>query len=251
MVRRLARTPGFTLLALATLALGIGANAALFSVVHAVLLKPLPFEEPDGSTRSGRATPRPIATPLTPGVLRLPRPQPHARGGRRPRELDRQPRRRVGHRAAAGPARVGQLLRDARCFGGGRAHAAPSGRHAGNEKVVVLSHGLWLRRFGADPSVVGRPITLNGDAFTVVGVMSREFVFPVRDTDLAIPLAPDLDPLRHNRESTSFLRLVGRARDGVVRAAVADLEGSAPPSEGVPGHLRAQAGRPGPPSRTS
>jgi putative ABC transport system permease protein len=96
----------------------------------------------------------------------------------------------------------------------------------GNEKVVVLSHGLWQRRFGGDPGVVGRPLTLNGESFTVVGVMAPEFLFPIRDIDLAIPLAPDQDPWRYDRESTNFIRVVARARAGTSREQVtAELDG--------------------------
>jgi predicted permease len=224
--RRLARTPGFTLLALATLALGIGANAALFSVVHAVLLKPLPFEDPDEVYAIWS---RHTSTERYPVSL--------------PEFCDFRDRNRTLEALAGVANWTGNLVGESaterlpglRVSGNffellgavpalGRTLRAADDT-PGNEKVVVLSHGLWLRRFGADPGVVGRPITLNGDAFSVVGVMSREFVFPVRDTDLAIPLAPEIDPWRHNRESTSFLRLVGRARNGVGGAAVAaDLD---------------------------
>ncbi len=224
--RRLARTPGFTLLALATLALGIGANAALFSVVHAVLLKPLPFADPDevyAIWSHHTSTERyPVSLPefcdfrdrsrtleALAGVANW---NPSLTG-------ESETERLSGLRVSANffellgaSSAVGRTLR--------AADDTP-----GREKVVVLSHGLWLRRFGAATDVVGRSITLNGEPFTVVGVMARDFVFPVRDTDVAIPLAPEADPWRHNRESTSFLRLVGRTRDGVGRAAVkADLD---------------------------
>ncbi|HVQ25260.1 MAG TPA: ABC transporter permease, partial [Planctomycetota bacterium] len=96
----------------------------------------------------------------------------------------------------------------------------------GREKVVVMSHGLWQRRFGGDPAVVGRPITLNGEPFTVVGVMGPDFLFPIRDIDLAIPLAPEQDPWRHDRNTMNFLRVIARARPDATREQVAgELDG--------------------------
>lgn len=225
-VRRLARTPGFTLLALATLALGIGANAALFSVVHAVLLKPLPFSRPD---ELYSVWSRHTSTDRYPFSL--------------PEFCDYRDRNRTLAGLAGVANWTGNLEGEAtterlpglRVSGGffellGTAPALGRTLRAGDdapgsEKVVVLSHGLWLRRFGADRGVVGRAITLNGEAYTVVGVLARDFVFPVIGTELAIPLAPEADPWRHDRESTSFLRFVARARPGVgTDAVVADLE---------------------------
>ena len=224
--RRLARTPGFTLLALVTLALGIGANTALFSVVHAVLLEPLPFADPE---RLYYVWSRHTSTDRYP--FSLPEFCDYRDGSRTLVALaafgnwtgnlagdgatERLPGIRVSanffEMLGAAPA-LGRTLR-----------AQDDG--PGAEKVVVLSHGLWQRRFGGDASVVGRPITLNGESFTVVGVMGRDFLFPLRDVDLAIALAPDQDPWRHDRESMNFLRMIGRARPEAGAAQVAaDLE---------------------------
>jgi len=226
-LRRLALTPGFTLLALVTLALGIGANTALYSVLYAVLLKPLPFSEPE---RLYWVYSRHTSTDRYPFSL--------------PEFCDYRDRTRTLEGFAGFTNWSGNL--------GGDEHteripglrvsanlfevlgvAAALGRTLGtaddipgNEKVVVLSHGLWQRRFGGDPKVVGRPLTLNGDSFTVVGVMAPEFLFPIRDIDLAIPLAPDQDPWRYDRESTNFIRVVARARAGASREQVTgELDG--------------------------
>jgi putative ABC transport system permease protein len=224
--RRLRRTPGFTLLALATLALGIGANAALFSVVDAVLLKPLPFSRPD---QVYAIWSRHTSTDRYPFSL--------------PEFCDYRDRNRSLEEVAGLAGWSGSLVGEEtterlpgmRVSGNlfemlgvsaavGRT-LLPSDDTPGNEKVVVLSHGLWQRRFAGEPGVVGRPITLNGEAYTVVGVLPRDFLFPVLEVELAIPLAPELDPWRHNRESTNFLRIVARAREGSSPAAVAmDLE---------------------------
>ena len=224
--RRLRRTPGFTLLALATLALGIGANAALFSVVDAVLLKPLPFSRPDRVyaiwSRHTSTDRYPFSLPEFCDYRDRNRSLEAVAGlagwsGNLGGEgtTERLPGMRVSgslFEMLGVSAAVGRLLR-------------PSDDDAGSEKVVVLSQGLWQRRFGSDALVVGRPIILNGEAYTVVGVLPRDFLFPVPDIDLAIPLAPELDPWRHNRESTNFLRILARAREGSSPAAVAaDLE---------------------------
>jgi predicted permease len=224
--RRLRRTPGFTLLALATLALGIGANAALFSVVDAVLLKPLPFSQPD---RLYVIWSRHTSTDRYPFSL--------------PEFCDFRDRNRsleavaglAGWSGNLGGEETTERLPGLRVSGNlfemlgvsaavGRT-LRPSDDDAGSEKVVVLSHGLWQRRFGSDPGIMGRPIILNSEAYTVVGVLPRDFLFPVPDIDLAIPLATEQDPWRHDRESTNFLRILARAREGSSPAGVAtDLE---------------------------
>ena len=224
--RRLGRTPGFTLLALVTLALGIGANTALFSVVHAVLLKPLPFAEPD---RLYWVWSRHTSTDRYPFSL--------------PEFCDYRDRNRTlgalagfanwtGNLAGEGTTERIPGLRVSGNFFEMLGVAPTLGRtlraaddEPGREKVVVLSHGLWQRRFGGDAAVVGRSVTLNGESFAVVGVLSRDFLFPIRDIDLAIPLAPEQDPWRHDRESTNFIRMIGRVHPGTGAAQVtADLE---------------------------
>ena len=226
-LRRLALSPGFTLLALVTLALGIGANTALYSVVYAVLLKPLPFSEPE---RLYWVYSRHTSTDRYPFSL------PEFCDYRdRTRTLegfagftnwsgnlggDEHTERIPGLRVSAN---LFELLGVAAALG---RTLGPADDIPGNEKVVVLSHGLWQRRFGGDPKVVGRPLTLNGESFTVVGVMAPEFLFPIRDIDLAIPLAPDQDPWRYDRESTNFVRVIARARAGTSREQVtAELDG--------------------------
>jgi predicted permease len=225
-LRRLRRTPGFTLLALATLSLGIGANAALFSVVDAVLLEPLPFSRPD---QVYAIWSRHTSTDRYPFSL--------------PEFCDYRDRNRsleevaglAGWSGNLGGEETTERLPGVRVSGNlfemlgvsaavGRT-LRPSDDDAGSEKVVMLSHGLWQRRFGSDSGVVGRPIILNGEAYTVAGVLPRDFLFPIPDIDLAIPLAPELDPWRHNRDSTNFLRILARAREGSTPAVVtSDLE---------------------------
>jgi predicted permease len=224
--RRLSRTPGFTLLALATLALGIGANAALFSVVNAVLLQPLPFSRPDGVyviwARHTSTDRYPLSLPEFCDYRDRNRSLEAVAGlagwsGNLAGQdtTERLPGVRVSgnlFEMLGVSAAVGRTLR-------------PSDDEAASGKVVMLSHGLWQRRFGGDPSIVGRPVTLNGEPYIVVGVLPREFLFPMPDIDLAIPLAPELDPWRHDRESTSFLRILARSREGARPDAIAaDLE---------------------------
>ncbi len=222
-VRRLGKTPGFTLVALVTLALGIGANTALFSVVHAVLLHALPFREPE---RLYSVFSRHTSTDRYPFSL--------------PEFCDYRDRNRTLEAFAGfanwsaslqgeGPAeRLPGLRVSAHLFEMlgtqallGRA-LRPADDTPGNEKVVVLSHALWQRRFGGDPGVLDRSLTLNGESFSVVGVLPRDFLFPARDIEFAVPLAPDQDQWRHDRGSTNFIRVLGRAREGVSRAQIAD-----------------------------
>jgi predicted permease len=220
-IRRLGKTPAFTLIALVTLALGIGANTALFSVVHAVLLQALPFREPE---RLYWVWSRHTSTDRYPFQL--------------PEFCDYRDQNRSlealtgfaswsANLTGDGPAERLTGLRVSGNFFETLGTSALVGRTLraaddvpGNEKVVVLSYGLWQRRFGGDPGVVGRALTLNGESFLVVGVLDRAFLFPQRDVELAIPLAPDKDPWRHNRDTTNFVRLIGRSRPGTSRAQI-------------------------------
>ena len=90
----------------------------------------------------------------------------------------------------------------------------PDDEHGAGRRVVVLSHGLWKRRFGGDPNVLGSSIVLNGDTYTIVGVLPRAFVYPIREADLVAPFPASTDPRRKARDF-GFLRVIGRLRPGV------------------------------------
>jgi len=102
----------------------------------------------------------------------------------------------------------------------------PSDDEPDQRHVVVLTHECWQRRFGGDPQIVGRSLILNGESYQVIGVTPRDFSLPNPQAELAIPLAPDVDPLRNERGSVNFLRLVGRLKHNVtISQAEADLAG--------------------------
>lgn len=222
-LRLLGKSRAFAAVAIATLGLGIGATTALFSVVHTVLLRPLPFSEPD---QLYWVWSRHTSTDRYPFSL--------------PEFCDYRDQNHTlqavagfanwsGTLVGDGPAeRLPGLRVSANMFEmlGARAAVGRTLRAdddvPGRPQVVVLSHGLWQRRFGGDPAVVGRSLVLSGEPYDVVGVLEPSFVFPIRDIELAIPLRPDADPFRHNRDSTNFIRAVGRARPGISRAQIAD-----------------------------
>jgi putative ABC transport system permease protein len=170
--RMLLKNPGFTLIAVLTLALGIGANTAIFSVVNGVLLKPLPYRAPEQLIRLFESSQTQPRFPMARGNFRDYREQNTTLAGlalytRRDMELsqDDRPERLAALGVTAGffdLLGVRPLL--GREFG--REDELPN-----NSSVVILSHALWQRRFNGDPGVVGRTLTLSGRPFTVVGVM--------------------------------------------------------------------------------
>jgi putative ABC transport system permease protein len=220
-LRALRKSPGFTLTALVTLALGIGANSALFSVVDAVLLRPLPFRQPQ---ELYSVWSRHVSTDRYPFQL--------------PEFCDYRDQSRTLTAVAGLAAWAANLTGDGpaeRLTGqrvtsnlyemmGVQAAAGRTLRPAddtpGKEKVVVLSYGIWQRRFGGDPGVVGRSLALNGEPYEVVGVLPADFLYPTRNVDLAIPLAPEADPWRRNRDTTNFIRILARAREGASQAQI-------------------------------
>src|SRR5262245_19855233 len=228
--RMLLKSPGFTLIAVITLALGIGANTAIFSLVNSILLRQLPFRQPELLVRVDS---RRLASGKYPFTL--------------PDFIDYRDQNQSLSGIAAytswsanladqgEPEQLQGLRISANAFEllGVEAVAgrvlAPGDDAPGQQHVVVLSYGLWRRRFGADPQLVGKKLTLNGASYTVVSVLPPQFFFPtgsvnVREAELAVPLAPDADPLRDVRTSTNFLRALGRLKPGVTREqAEADL----------------------------
>ncbi len=213
--RQLLRNPGFTLVAIVTLALGIGATAAIFSAVNAVVLRPLPVPDPDrifavytnwrgspgnisaGNFVHGIATARAFSdvTAIQYSSFNL---------------ADAEDAERViGARTTAGFFNV---------FGTqpqyGRVYGADEDQ-PGREQVVVLSHRLWSRKFGSDPAIVGRPIRLNGRQYEVIGIMPALFDFTARSEELWVPVA--FTPERKATHDEHYLQVYGRLRPDASR----------------------------------
>jgi putative ABC transport system permease protein len=214
-LRMLWKRPGFTVVAVITLALGIGANTAIFSVINAVLLAPLPYEDPDRLVGVwerqviANENQQPVALPnlddwkeqnqvfeelaITRGVtFNL------TQAG----ETERVTGARVSSNLYT-LLRVKPIL--------GRAFTEAEGK-PGAEPVALISYGLWQRRYAADPQLVGRSLQLDGLPCTVVGVLPRGLSYPTPDTDLVIPFIPQQ---RESQRANHFVRVIGRLRQGV------------------------------------
>jgi predicted permease len=184
-VRRLRRQPGFAVPAAATLGLGIGATAAIFALVHAVLLRPLPYHEPDRLVAVHHVAP---GFGLTDGGLSDGTYAHYRARNRAFDEMGSYFDRVLSVTDGDTPERLRAALVTPSVFAVLRARPA-RGRLCHDPAPVdpievVLSHDLWVRRFGADPAVVGGTIELNRVPRAVVGVMPRGFDFPHRDTQL-------------------------------------------------------------------
>ncbi len=179
--RMLRKSPGFTLVAVLTLAVGIGANAALFSVVNTVLLRPLPFHNPSRLVMVWEGLPQ-LRSPVIPfsapdlAVLERGQKSFSAVGAIQDRLYDLsghgEPDRVVGARVSAS---VFPMLGITPVLG---RYFTPQ-EDAPGQNVVVLSYGLWQRRLGGRPDVVGEIIELDRQPYTVIGVMPKNFVFPL------------------------------------------------------------------------
>ncbi len=224
-LRSLAKSPGFTAAAVVTLALGIGANTAVFSVVDAVLLDPLDFPREDElytawEDLSARGGPSTEWTGRS--VFRAWRDEPQsfaaltAVGGWNA-ALSGGDRAEVVPGAAVSHEYF-RVLGLEPSLGRG---FLPGEEVPGNDRVVVLSHGLWQRRFGADPAVVGSTVDINSEAFEVVGVAPPGLEPPIVSTaEIWTPLS--FDPASDDW-GNYYLRVIGRLAPGVGPAA-ADAE---------------------------
>jgi predicted permease len=181
----LAKNPGFSAIAILTLALGVGANTAIFSVVNAVLLRPLPFEEPDRLVQIWHTPPQ-ASFPGIPTFTVSPanfldwRSRSHAFEDMSAYGFGRYTLTGAGHpeavRMVAATSGFFSILRAKPLLGRTFLEEEDS---PGREHEVILSYNLWRSRFGADRNVVGKNIALNEQAFTVVGVMGANFEFPI------------------------------------------------------------------------
>ena len=229
-LRSLRKTPGFAVIAIVTLALGVGANTAIFSVINSVLLRPLPYRDADrlvfvwatnGSSARGPLSPARFldfrdglgSVSTAAGICQF---GVILTGGGPPEQLD----------ASSVSSSFFDVL-GARPLVGDVFHA-----NTADDRAVVLSHGLWVRRFGSDPGIVGRDITINGARRQVVAVMRQDFGWPGVTGGLTGGSSPELwipgaardiprTPADNPAENLSgdrnlgILRMVARLRDGV------------------------------------
>jgi hypothetical protein len=242
--RVLRNTPAFTLSVVAILALGIGANAAIFSALDQTVIRPLPYRDPDrlamlAEDFSAFGMPKYRVSPATfydwrhrtvsfvdlaairVSVMNL------AEAGA--------PEQVLGAAATANllplvgvPPMLGRVL-------------APD-EEGRDDRVVVLSERIWRRRLGADPAAVGRTIRMSSQPYTIVGVMPAGFHFPDAKTDFWIPIGFRPDQL--TARNSHYLRVVGRLRDGASWAAARDdMRDRAPARTGVSTDQRADRDR--------
>ncbi|MGE5326264.1 MAG: ABC transporter permease, partial [Deltaproteobacteria bacterium] len=225
-LRQLRRNPGFTIVAVLTLALGIGANTAIFSVVNTTLLRPLPYKNPDALVW---ATER---MAFMPGVAMV----------NGPDFMAWKNRNRVFQQIGAFNAGVGanltgtgqpirvQVTNVTSDFFSMLGIAPIAGRDfipaegkQGQEHVALISEKLWRERFGGNPAMEGKPIDLDGTPYTVVGVMPGGLRYP--EADVWTPIALDAADFSPHASHWQILTVIGRLRAGAtVRQAQSDLE---------------------------
>ena len=222
-LRTVPKAPGFFAVAVLTLALGIGANTAIFSVINAVLLRPLPFHEPDRLVRLFQTEAAPGNYPFT-----------------GPDYLDWQAQNktldgmslftwysRVNVSGSGQPESALAVNIEADFFSVlgaspllGRTFARGEDA-AGAARVAVISYGFWQRHFGGDAAILGKPVQLNSETHTVVGVMPAWFNYP-RNTEVWTPL--DMSPQNLGSRGSHSYQALGRLKHGVsVAQAQADL----------------------------
>lgn len=222
-LRQLVKTPGFTAIAVLTLALCIGANSAIFSVVHAILLKPYPWPDSDrlvycyntyplmGLTNAGTSIPDYLDRKA--GVKGFADMALYT-GASFNLATDTEPERIVGIRATPSlfttlesSAVLGRVFTDEEA-------------QAGREKVVVLSHALWKNRFGGDPAIVGKTVRLNTEPYTVIGVMPESFYFPTPRVQAWVPFAFTAHQRSDQERGNEYSTAIARLRPGATLASV-------------------------------
>lgn len=240
-LRSFARTPGVALLAVLTLAVGVGANAAIYSVVHNVMIEPLPYPGGDRlvipwrtSSSMGNVSVSPARTdlskwlgsPVFEAITTYSQRQLVLADGEEPEQLS------VVHVDGRFLEFTGAYPVLGRPFNEGDAASEAAGR------VALLTEALWSRRFGRDRGIVGRRIDLNDTSYEVIGVLPPSFKMPLSKADVLVPLPPETTPAAGEAGFT-ILSAIGRLRPGVsVEVAQEQLTAlacsrSAPPKTGA------------------
>ncbi|HEY7544764.1 MAG TPA: ABC transporter permease [Blastocatellia bacterium] len=216
--RLLIRQPGFSMIALVALALGIGANTAIFSVVNTVLIRPLPYKNPERLVAVWETFPNvgKLENPVTPANFFDWKEQCQSfedmtyyvsqpltlTGGGEPEKIE-------------GVYSADNFLH---LFGVeaamGRIFMPGEATRAGDFGAAVISYGLWKRRFGSDPDIIGKQINVDTYAVQIVGVMPASFQYPSKEIDLWVPTAMSAEVARQ-RNAAHYLRVVGRLKEGV------------------------------------
>ena len=224
-LRMLAKSPGFTLAAILSLAIGIGANTSIFSIVNALLLRPLPYRDADRLVILWNRSPGLNITEdwfstaqyfdIKTGHHGLEQVA-IAIGGNYNLTSKGEPERVGTIRVSSNLLpMLGQAAAVGRIF-------APNEDSPGRPATAVLSHGMWLRHFGADPKMIGKSVTLNGVPYEVVGIMPRAFSLPrevlptldgAEQADILLPLPMPLDAAQ-NRDHEDY-NIMGKLRPGV------------------------------------
>jgi putative ABC transport system permease protein len=231
-IRLLLKRPGFTVIAIVALALGIGANTAIFSVVNTVLLRPLPFNEPDRLVWFWEVQPRLYTAPFSPADF-----------------LDYQAQnqsfeemsafRQMSFNLTGGdqPERINGAIVSASFFSILRAAPAqgrgflPEDGTAGAARVGIVSHGFWQNRTGGDPNLIGKAITLSGESVTIIGIMPPDFNYPNRVEVWVNPRQVVPEPFSTFTENVitirggHYLSVIGRLKPGIsLPQAQADID---------------------------
>ncbi len=222
-LRILTTNLGFTIVAIATVGLGIGANTAIFSVVNAVLLRPLPYPDADRLVRvaelgKARGGPRggARAAIMTSDTFKAWRDSSQTLDG-----LAAYSQRSFTLTGLGDPVRLRGTAVSAAMFPMLRV-SPQKGRlfqrweeQAGADQVAILSDALWTRRFARSPDIIGRPLTLDGQQVTVVGILPADFYFPDRDTEIWTPMRVDVVPQRPGQRLIFAFAAIARVRPGV------------------------------------
>ncbi|HKV97640.1 MAG TPA: ABC transporter permease, partial [Gammaproteobacteria bacterium] len=227
-LRVLAKSPGFTAIAILTLALGIGANTAIFSVIDSVLLKPLPFKNPAQLVSLRETESAPGAFPLD-GADYLDWQAQNTTFSSMSLYSYMSFASAVSNSAGGGdlPEAAAAISTQANFFDTlgvqpliGRTFAKGEDA-AGKDHEVILSYGFWQRRLGGKPDALGKTVQLNGEPYTIIGVMPRWFNFPA-GTDLWTPF--DMTSQQVHNRGSHWANAIGRVKDGLsVEQSRADL----------------------------